>query len=74
MREVETGELGQKSAFVTGNICSDCRLSFFWSSGQRDIVVYFKGMWSLKKTFHILYVRGETEHICNPLTLSPPKC
>ena len=44
MREGESGDLGQKSAFVTGNICSDCRLPLFWPLGPKDMLVHSKAV------------------------------
>ena len=70
MREVGSGDFGQKSAFVTGIICSDCRLPLF--SSIKRYVGEFKGTWCLKKTFCIVLCEGGSRKYCEPSTLSPP--
>ena len=71
MREVGSGDFGQKSAFVTGIICSDCRLPLFLVFGPKRYVGEFKGTRCLKKTFHIVLCEGGSRTYCEPSTFSP---
>ena len=63
--------LAKNSAFVTGSICSDCRLPLFLVFGPKRYVGEFKGTRCLKKTFHIVLCEGGSRTYCEPSTFSP---
>ena len=70
MREVGSGDFGQKSAFVVGNYLFRSSSSSFWS--LKRYVGEFKGTRCLKKTFHIVLCEGGSRTYCGPSTFSPP--
>ena len=81
-REGESFDLGQKSAFVTGNICSGCRLPLFWPLDPKDIdmvhskVVGYKWHLEFKESFSYLLCEGGNKTYCEPSTfgfeMTPP--